>query len=246
MACPSDHSVRVVRPTITTASGIWRRRRAPADARAARPRRHAWPPHAPSMCPPTTAAAGPSREPRRQPRPVGSKNAVPNRFQPAGTDRRSRPGSAGRRSAGTSGSGRSGSRARSAAGPRPIAPSPTDRATTNASSATIPRKPTIRIVPRRVRGPKSVEEDLGLRQAVVDDRRRRARPHHDSRRPAGSSSPLPNGRAADAPVLADQREWASRPSRRNQTVKISPCARHASRPNWAISRASARCSRGAR
>ena len=50
----------------------------------------------------------------------------------------------------------------------------------------------------------------------------------------GSSSPLPNGRADHAPVLVDERQCASRPSSRNQTVNVSACDRHSSRPNWAI------------
>ena len=50
----------------------------------------------------------------------------------------------------------------------------------------------------------------------------------------GSSRPLPNVRGSTRPSSSTSRQWASRPSSRNQTVKVSPCERHSSRPNWAI------------
>ncbi len=50
----------------------------------------------------------------------------------------------------------------------------------------------------------------------------------------GSSNPLANGRWRTRPVSSTSANGASRPSSRNQTVKISPCERHVSRPNWAI------------
>ncbi len=50
----------------------------------------------------------------------------------------------------------------------------------------------------------------------------------------GSSRPLPNVRFVTRPSSSTRRNQASRPRRRNQTVNVSPCERHASRPNWAI------------
>ena len=50
----------------------------------------------------------------------------------------------------------------------------------------------------------------------------------------GSSRPLPNGRGWTRPSSSTSRQWARRPRVRNQTVKVSPCDRHSSRPNWAI------------
>ncbi len=50
----------------------------------------------------------------------------------------------------------------------------------------------------------------------------------------GSSSPLPNARVRTLPSSSTSRQCARRPSRRNQTVNVSPCDRHSSRPNWAI------------
>ena len=50
----------------------------------------------------------------------------------------------------------------------------------------------------------------------------------------GSSRPLPNERGWTRPSSSTSRQWARRPSRRNQTVNVSPWERHSSRPNWAI------------
>ena len=165
---PSDHSVSVVSATITTASGISRRRtfgtrpasacawilrwrmsrggfvgaRAAAMSRCAR----TWPAQAPSTCPPTTAAScdGPD-EPGGQE--AGARHEERRAEQvaaAAGAGPRRRRRSAGRRSAGRSGSGRRGSRRRSAAGPRRWRPRLTARPTTSAAPAMTPRN-TIRI-----------------------------------------------------------------------------------------------------
>ena len=84
-AWPSDQRVRVVRPTMSTASGTCREpdRRGSAAAarrRRIRPPRTTWPAQAPTMWPPTTA---PSWSVQTQPggshAAVGSKNAVPKK-----------------------------------------------------------------------------------------------------------------------------------------------------------------------
>ena len=85
IAWPSDHSVSVVRPTMTTASGICRRRSAAVDIPAgASATATTCPPHAPSMCPPTTAASWiVQTRPGGSQSPLGVWKAVPNRFRPA-------------------------------------------------------------------------------------------------------------------------------------------------------------------
>ena len=80
-----------------------------------------------------------------------------------------------------------------------------------------------------------VEEGLGLRQPVEEDRRHaEGDERHVGRRPAGLEQAAPERAGMDPPLLVDERQWASRPRSRNQTVKVSPCERHSSRPNWAI------------
>ena len=83
VAWPSDHRVSVVRPTMTTASGICRNRRSRAVIpRGASAAATTWPPHAPSMWPPTTAASWtvhtrPGRQPGRGRREEGRPEQVP-------------------------------------------------------------------------------------------------------------------------------------------------------------------------
>ena len=49
-----------------------------------------------------------------------------------------------------------------------------------------------------------------------------------------SSSPAPNERRRTRPSSSARASGASRPRSRNQTVNVSACERHSSRPNWAI------------
>ena len=77
------------------------------------------PAHAPSTCPPTTAASCTVQtSPGGRNALLGRKKAVPNRSDRSGAGRRRRRRSAGRRRAGRSGSGRRDSRRRSASAPR--------------------------------------------------------------------------------------------------------------------------------
>ena len=148
---------------------------------------------------------------------------------PAGTDRRWRPRCAARRSAGTTGSGRRDSPAPPAAGPHPSRPGPVPARDHTAPARS--GRPGTRPAARCARGiggtREQVEELLGLRQPVVDDRPGAEGDQHDRRDASSGWSRGPRERSPDRPgpsrACRPARYGAIRPRIANQTLKVSPC-----------------------
>ena len=198
---------------MTTASGICAqadraRRSMPGGASAAAHRHDRA--HAPSMWPPTTAAAGRSR------RGPAAATRRPARGRPcrtgpsrAGTGRRSRSGCAGRRSAGTSGSGRSGSRGRSAAGrrrsPRRRRPRVSDQGREHDEAQAAEQEQRLSATP----GAPNRSNQIWVCDSPsnrIDPTPSATRTTSGRRPNPGSSRPLAERPATDAAVLVGQRE----------------------------------------
>ena len=253
IAWPSDQSVSVVNPTITTASGIWRRRR----ARGRDPGRRVGRRH-------DVAGPGAEHVARRRPPPAGwsrrgpaagtlrsaAWKAVPNRSQPRwnGSEIAMQDALAVDQQVGqvVGDQVAEGDRQQAGAGRRDAdRPWPRRaRASDDDAEERDEQAPSSRHAGR----PEQVEEGLRLRQAVEQDRRRPRAPTSVTSAlvQPGSSRPLPNDRRRTRPSSSTSANGARRPSRRNQTVNVSPLERHSSRPNWAIIASVKRCSRPGR
>ena len=100
----------------------------------------------------------------------------------------------------------------------------------------MPRNPNSRSVRSRIAGAPNRSKKLSVcdRPSKMIEETPNATSVTSAADQPGSSRPLPNERRWTRPSSSTRRQWARRPSRRNQTVNVSPCERHSSRPNWAI------------
>ena len=198
----------------------------------------AWPAHAPTTWPRTTAPTWivhRSRSPAT--RPAAPRRRSRTGPSPAAADRREPRRCAGPRRAGSPGSARPGNRSPPGPGRRPWPPCPRDPRRAGPARPAGPGSRPAGASPPAGRAAHQVGEGLRLRDAVPDDRARADGDDGQQRRGPGRV----RQRAPEAPATqsavragASRPKGASRPSRPNQTLKTSPWLRQWSRPNQAM------------